>query len=85
MNDEVSNLMFDDVDRLDSFANSFHFLWVAPLQCVITTAVMCSHAIGPLSVTAGMALLILFIPLQSIIFYNYYSKIFEIIFILLGD
>lgn len=60
----VVNLMSNDVRRFDTFAwGPAHFFLIGPLQALITTAILFS-VIGPSCLT-GLALLILFVPLQG--------------------
>ena len=57
------NLMSNDVNRFDFSVIFLHYLWVGPLQTIITMAILL-HVIGP-SCLVGLAVLMLFVPLQS--------------------
>ncbi len=61
---QMTNLMSNDVNRFDTLIYSFHYLWVAPLQEIITIFVLYRYVIGVSSLTR-MAFLIVFVPLQS--------------------
>lgn len=61
---QLVNLMSNDVNRLDLFALMFNQIWIAPLQAVISTAILYFFVMGPSSLV-GMGVLILFVPFQS--------------------
>ena len=61
---QMVNLMSNDVNRFDFSVIFLHYLWIGPIQTLIT-AVILYNVIGP-SCLAGLAILILFVPLQSI-------------------
>ena len=50
--------------RFDTTVLFNHYLWAGPLQLIIITAILC-YKIGP-SALVGAALLIAFVPLQSV-------------------
>ena len=50
--------------RFDTVVIFLHYLWVGPLQLIIVTAILC-YKIGPAALV-GAALLIAFVPLQSL-------------------
>ena len=60
---QMVNLMSNDVSRFDLSVVFLHYFWVAPLQTLIITAILLFF-IGP-SCLIGIAILILFVPLQS--------------------
>ena len=64
---QMVNIMSNDVNRFDMSVLFLHYLWVGPLQALITTVIL-MFVIGP-SCLVGLAILILFAPLQST--YNY--------------
>ncbi len=65
---QMVNLMSNDVNRFDLSVIYLHYLWVGPIQTLIT-AVILYYAIG-LSCLAGLSILILFVQLQSKILLN---------------
>nr|WEU39104.1 NIES ABC protein [Daphnia magna] len=60
---QMVNIMSNDVNRYDLSVNYLHYLWVGPLQTIISMVILL-HVIGP-SCLVGLAVLILFVPLQS--------------------
>ena len=58
--------MSNDVNRFDFSVIFLHYLWVGPLQTLISTIILL-YVIGP-SCLVGLSVLILFVPLQSIDF-----------------
>ncbi|EFX68457.1 ATP-binding cassette, sub-family C, member 4 [Daphnia pulex] len=60
---QMVNIMSNDVNRYDFSVIFLHYLWVGPLQTLISMAILL-HVIGP-SCLVGLAVLILFVPLQS--------------------
>ena len=63
---QMVNLLSNDVNRFDTTVLFNHYLWAGPLQLIIVTALLCQK-IGP-SALVGAALLISFVPLQSMFF-----------------
>lgn len=61
---QMVNIMSNDVNRFDLSTMNLHFVWVGPIQTLITAVILC-YIIGP-SCLVGLAVLILFIPLQGI-------------------
>ena len=59
------NIMSNDVNRFDTSVLFIHYIWIGPIQTFITAAILCK-IIGP-SCFVGLAVLIIFVPLQSII------------------
>ncbi|KZS03178.1 ATP-binding cassette, sub-family C, member 4 [Daphnia magna] len=60
---QMVNIMSNDVNRYDFSVIFLHYLWVGPLQTIISMVILL-HVIGP-SCLVGLAVLILFVPLQS--------------------
>ena len=60
---QMVNLMPNDVSRFDWCLMFLHYLWVGPLQTLIITCILL-FVLGP-SCLIGIAILILFVPLQS--------------------
>lgn len=60
---QMVNIMSNDVNRFDFSVIFLHYLWIGPVQMLITAGILYS-VIGP-SCLAGLAILILFVPLQS--------------------
>ncbi|XP_057378671.1 LOW QUALITY PROTEIN: ATP-binding cassette sub-family C member 4-like [Daphnia carinata] len=60
---QMVNIMSNDVNRYDFSVIFLHYLWVGPLQTLISMVILL-HVIGP-SCLVGLAVLILFVPLQS--------------------
>ena len=60
---QMVNLMSNDVSRFDWCLMFVHYLWVGPLQTLIITCILL-FVLGP-SCLIGIAILILFVPLQS--------------------
>lgn len=63
---QIVNIISNDVSRFDSSAIYPHYLIIGPLQAIITGVILYFYVIGP-SCLAGMAILILFAPFQSVI------------------
>lgn len=55
--------MSNDVNRFDNVVLFLHYLWVGPLQAITVTIILL-FVLGP-SCLMGLAVLILFVPLQS--------------------
>ncbi|XP_042110929.1 ATP-binding cassette sub-family C member 4-like isoform X5 [Ovis aries] len=62
---QIVNLLSNDVNRFDQVTMFLHYLWVGPLQAIAVTALLWME-IG-ISCLAGMAVLIILLPLQSCI------------------
>uniref|UniRef100_A0A8D0H493 Multidrug resistance-associated protein 4 n=1 Tax=Sphenodon punctatus TaxID=8508 RepID=A0A8D0H493_SPHPU len=62
---QIVNLLSNDVNKFDQVTIFLHFLWAGPLQAIAVTALLWME-IGP-SCLAGMAVLIILLPLQSCI------------------
>nr|XP_028584146.1 multidrug resistance-associated protein 4-like isoform X1 [Podarcis muralis] len=62
---QIVNLLSNDVNKFDQVTIFLHFLWAGPLQAIAVTALLWLE-IGP-SCLAGMAVLIILLPLQSCI------------------
>ncbi|XP_012625198.2 ATP-binding cassette sub-family C member 4 isoform X2 [Microcebus murinus] len=60
---QIVNLLSNDVNKFDQVTIFLHFLWAGPLQAVAVTALLWME-IG-ISCLAGMAVLIILLPLQS--------------------
>lgn len=60
---QMVNLMSNDVNRFDYSVIFLHYLWVGPVQTLISMIILL-YVIGP-SCLVGLAFLILFVPLQS--------------------
>ncbi|XP_015272616.1 PREDICTED: multidrug resistance-associated protein 4 [Gekko japonicus] len=60
---QIVNLLSNDVNKFDQVTIFLHFLWAAPLQAVAVTVLLWLE-IGP-SCLAGMAVLIILLPLQT--------------------
>ena len=60
---QMVNIMSNDVNRFDNTVIFLHYLWVGPLQAIITTTIL-YFVLGP-SCLVGLAFIILFVPLQS--------------------
>ncbi|XP_036312186.1 ATP-binding cassette sub-family C member 4 isoform X2 [Pipistrellus kuhlii] len=60
---QIVNLLSNDVNKFDQVTVFLHFLWAGPLQAVAVT-VLLWREIG-ISCLAGMAVLIILLPLQS--------------------
>ncbi|XP_057378654.1 ATP-binding cassette sub-family C member 4-like [Daphnia carinata] len=60
---QMVNLMSNDVSRYDFSVLFLHYLWIGPIQIIISMVILL-HVIGP-SCLVGLAVLILFVPLQS--------------------
>ncbi|XP_073203967.1 ATP-binding cassette sub-family C member 4 isoform X4 [Lepidochelys kempii] len=62
---QIVNLLSNDVNKFDQVTIFLHFLWAGPLQAIAVTALLWIE-IGP-SCLAGMAILIILLPLQTCI------------------
>ncbi|XP_050803051.1 ATP-binding cassette sub-family C member 4 isoform X1 [Gopherus flavomarginatus] len=62
---QTVNLLSNDVNKFDQVTIFLHFLWAGPLQAIAVTALLWIE-IGP-SCFAGMAILIILLPLQTCI------------------
>ncbi|KAI5269184.1 Multidrug Resistance-Associated Protein 4 [Manis pentadactyla] len=60
---QVVNLLSNDVNKFDQVTIFLHFLWAGPLQAIAVTALLWME-IG-ISCLAGMAVIIILLPLQS--------------------
>ncbi|KAM5312286.1 ATP-binding cassette sub-family C member 4 isoform 2-T2 [Glossophaga mutica] len=60
---QIVNLLSNDVNKFDQVTIFLHFLWVGPLQAIAVTVLLWMD-IG-ISCLAGMAVLIILLPLQS--------------------
>ncbi|KAK2715107.1 hypothetical protein QYM36_009933, partial [Artemia franciscana] len=60
---QMVNLLSNDVNRFDQSVLFIHYLWVAPLQTIITLGILWNE-LGP-SCLAGLILLVLFVPFQG--------------------
>ncbi|XP_075419651.1 ATP-binding cassette sub-family C member 4 [Tenrec ecaudatus] len=62
---QIVNLLSNDVNKFDQVTIFLHFLWAGPLQAIAVTALLWME-IG-ISCLAGMAVIIVLLPLQSCI------------------
>lgn len=62
---QMVNLLTNDVNRFDVALNYIQFLVIAPMQAVISVAVLSTMYLGFYSTAAGSALLLLYVPFQS--------------------
>ncbi|XP_054998160.1 ATP-binding cassette sub-family C member 4 isoform X1 [Sorex araneus] len=62
---QIVNLLSNDVNKFDQVTIFLHFLWAGPLQAIAVTALLWME-IG-ISCLAGMAVLLILLPLQSCI------------------
>ncbi|XP_007942203.1 ATP-binding cassette sub-family C member 4 [Orycteropus afer afer] len=62
---QIVNLLSNDVNKFDQVTIFLHFLWAGPLQAIAVTVLLWME-IG-ISCLAGMAVLIILLPLQSCI------------------
>ncbi|XP_073470477.1 ATP-binding cassette sub-family C member 4 isoform X1 [Aquarana catesbeiana] len=60
---QIVNLLSNDVNKFDQVTIFLHFLWAGPLQAIAVTVLLWLE-IGP-SCLAGMAVLIILMPLQT--------------------
>ncbi|XP_068923442.1 ATP-binding cassette sub-family C member 4 isoform X2 [Petaurus breviceps papuanus] len=60
---QIVNLLSNDVNKFDQVTVFLHFLWAGPIQAIAVTALLWLE-IG-VSCLAGMAVLLIFLPLQS--------------------
>lgn len=61
---QVINLLSNDANRLDTSMEKLHYLWVGPMQTVVT-AVLLLCTVG-FSSLAGVAVVVLFLPVQGV-------------------
>ncbi|KAJ3129883.1 hypothetical protein HK098_007637 [Nowakowskiella sp. JEL0407] len=63
---KVMNVVSSDASRIEQFLGIIHLVWTAPLQLIV----ICAFLISQLGVAAvvGIALLLLFTPVQGILF-----------------
>ncbi|XP_073425679.1 ATP-binding cassette sub-family C member 4-like [Dendrobates tinctorius] len=62
---QIVNLLSNDVNKFDQVTIFLHFLWAGPLQAIAVTVLLWME-IGP-SCLAGMAVLIILMPLQTVL------------------
>ncbi|XP_062831587.1 ATP-binding cassette sub-family C member 4 [Anolis carolinensis] len=62
---QIVNLLSNDVNKFDQVTIFLHYLWAAPLQVTIISVLLWME-IGP-ACLAGMAVLIILLPLQSLL------------------
>ncbi|KAL2310771.1 hypothetical protein Nmel_002439, partial [Mimus melanotis] len=62
---QIVNLLSNDVNKFDQVTIFLHFLWAGPLQAIAVTVLLWME-IGP-SCLAGMAVLIILLPVQTCI------------------
>ncbi|XP_009697619.1 PREDICTED: multidrug resistance-associated protein 4-like, partial [Cariama cristata] len=62
---QIVNLLSNDVNKFDQVTIFLHFLWAGPIQAVAVTVLLWME-IGP-SCLAGMAVLIILLPVQTCI------------------
>ncbi|NXI28798.1 MRP4 protein, partial [Sterrhoptilus dennistouni] len=62
---QIVNLLSNDVNKFDQVTIFLHFLWAGPLQAIAVTVLLWKK-IGP-SCLAGMAVLIILLPVQTCI------------------
>ncbi|CAJ1079463.1 multidrug resistance-associated protein 4 [Xyrichtys novacula] len=60
---QIVNLLSNDVNKFDEMTLYLHFMWIVPLQAA-TVLILLMYAIGP-SCLAGMAVLFILMPLQT--------------------
>lgn len=66
---QVANLMTNDAGIFEKVTVIYpHYLIIGPLQAIITTWILYNYVVGS-SCFAGMAILILFAPIQGIYAY----------------
>lgn len=63
---QMVNLLTNDVNRFDVALNYIQFLVIAPLQAIIAVVVLSTMYLGFYSTAAGSALLLLYVPFQSL-------------------
>lgn len=63
---QMVNLLTNDVNRFDVALNYIQFLVIAPLQAVISILILSFMYLGFYSTAAGSALLLLYVPFQSL-------------------
>ena len=74
------NLLSNDVSRFNTSFLYHHYLWIGPLQALISLPIL-YHTIGP-SCLVGFSILILFIPLQGWIIPSFKIHIVFIIYMM---
>ena len=60
---QMINLIANDVSRFDLLFVYLHYLWVGPLQIILTTAVLYHYNIGVASLM-GLVLMTFLVPIQ---------------------
>lgn len=63
---QMVNLLTNDVNRFDVALNYIQFLVIAPLQAIISIAILSTMYLGFYSTATGSALLLLYVPFQSL-------------------
>lgn len=63
---QMVNLLTNDVNRFDIALNYIQYLVVAPIQAIISVFILSSAYLGFYSTAAGSALLLLYVPFQSL-------------------
>jgi len=63
---QMVNLLSNDVNRFDVALNYIQYLVIAPLQAIIAVSVLSYLYLGFYSTAAGSALLLLYVPFQSL-------------------
>lgn len=63
---QMVNLLTNDVNRFDVALNYIQYLAIAPIQAIISVAVLSYMYLGFYSTAAGSALLLLYVPFQSL-------------------
>lgn len=69
----VVNLMSNDVNRFDTGLMFFHFLWLSPLQMLLIIYFLYREIGVP--ALLGMLAIFIFIPLQGISAFIFYSAL----------
>ena len=70
-NCQIVKLLSNDVNRFDLSVLFLHYLWVGPIQTLISMAILL-NVIGP-SCLVGLGVLILFVPLQGLLIFKLQS------------
>lgn len=65
----ANQLWMDHLDKLDPFVVYFHYVWIGPVQLLISGWIL-YEVIGP-SCLAGLAVLIVFVLQKSILFQSF--------------
>ncbi|CAG0881128.1 unnamed protein product [Darwinula stevensoni] len=60
---QMVNLLSNDVNRFDQSVIFLHYLWIGPIQAIISTVILWSEF--GISCLSGIAILILFVPFQG--------------------